>query len=90
MPAIARVTDLCTGHGLCGPRPADSGRPSVLANGLQVHCVGDHWSIHCMHDSFLLTGSSTVLINGVGVGRVGDQVECGSSVMTGSHNILIG
>jgi uncharacterized Zn-binding protein involved in type VI secretion len=90
MPAAARLGDPSTGHGPCSPRPNDQGSPNVFINGLPAHRQGDHWVVHCLHDSVLATGSSTVFVNGKKAGRVGDSVACGDRVASGSPNVFIG
>ncbi|NDB82747.1 MAG: PaaR repeat-containing protein [Alphaproteobacteria bacterium] len=93
MPAIARLTSMCTGHGCWPPRPTDMASPNVFVEGLGVHRQGDHWVTHCCkscHDSILAAGSSSVYINGLQCGRVGDPVACGSMVMTGAFSCFAG
>ncbi len=51
--------------------------------------------MHCndtpvCHAGTLASGSGTVFINGKQAGRVGDPVDCGSAVASGSPNVLIG
>lgn len=90
MAAAARLGDKCTGHPKCPPRPNDEGSGNVYVNNLPAHRQGDHWTIHCLHDSVLAVGSSTVYINNKGAGRIGDPVACGSAVAEGSSNVFIG
>lgn len=90
MPAVCRLGDKCTGHPVCSPRPNDQGSPNVFANGLPVHRQGDHWIVHCLHDSVLGGGSATVFTNGKARGRVGDPIACGGSVAAGSPNVFAG
>lgn len=93
MAGVARLTDICSGHGPYPSRENSSASENVFINGLGVHRVGDTWNIHCAvdcHDSVLAAGSSTVFVNGLAVGRIGDPVECGSTVATGSTNVFSG
>lgn len=90
MPAVCRFGDNCTGHPVCSPRPNDQGSPDHFVNGLPVHRQGDHWTVHCLHDSALAAGSSTVFTNALQRGRVGDPVACGSSVAEGSPDVFAG
>lgn len=88
-----RLGDICTGHGCWPPRPCIQGSPNVLTNNRPQHRVGDAWATHCClgcHGGVLAAGSKTVIVNGRGAGRIGDPVSCGSFVMTGSHNVIIG
>lgn len=97
MSNTARHTDLCTGHDCYQSRANDQGSPNVLANGLGNHRQTDHWPVHfCYHDGNqyhdgeLLCGSPTVYTNGLQQGRIGDPINCGSTVLTGSPNIHTG
>ena len=95
MPAVTRLGDMCTGHGAFPPRPSTSGSSNVFVNGIPVHRKGDSWASHCnpkpsCHGGTLATGSSTVFANGKDIGRIGDPVDCGSSVATGSSNVFAG
>jgi uncharacterized Zn-binding protein involved in type VI secretion len=93
MPA-ARMFDICSGHSCYPPRPNRDGSHNVLINGRSAHRVGDPWfSHHChhhTHDGITVTGSGTVFVNGQPLARVGDQVSCGSVIMTGSENCICG
>ncbi|WP_415010610.1 PAAR domain-containing protein [Amaricoccus sp.] len=40
--------------------------------------------------SSLAAGSSTVFVNGLQLGRIGDPVACGSSVAAGSPDVFAG
>lgn len=93
MPAVTRLSDLCTGHGCWPSRPNDTASNDVFSEGLGIHRQTDHWAVHCCdscHDSVLATGSTSVYINGLQCSRVGDPIECGSVVMTGSITVFAG
>lgn len=84
-----RKGDKCTGHGKHKPRPNVQGSPDVFINSKPAHRKGDKWGPH-KHTSTLARGSSTVLANGKGIGRIGDPVVCKSRVAQGSPDVLIG
>ena len=44
----------------------------------------------CMHVAPIAVGSSTVIIEGRGAGKVGDAVAGCTFVATGSHNVFVG
>lgn len=95
MPAVTRVGDSCTGHGSFPPRSSISGSANVYVNGIAVHRQGDGWAVHCnptptCHGGTLASGSATVYANGQQLGRIGDPVDCGSSVAAGSGNVFSG
>lgn len=95
MPAITRLSDSCSGHGCWPSRVNDVASSDVFVEGLGIHRQTDHWVLHCCpnqgcHDSVLSSGSSTVYINGLQCGRIGDPIECGSIVMTGASTVFAG
>ncbi len=90
MPPVTRLGDICTGHDSCPPRPNDQASPNVFTNNIPTHRQGDHWTVHCSHDSVLASGSGTVFVNNKQVSRIGDPVACGSAVAEGSSNVFAG
>lgn len=91
--AVARLGDFSTGHGCWPPRPNDESSSNVYVNGLGVHRKTDHWMPHtCVstHDGELSEGSSTVFVNGLECGRIGDPISCGDFVRDGSPNVFCG
>lgn len=94
MPATARLTDVCTGHDGFPSRSATSASTDVFINSLGAHRMSDTWETHSdgnsSHDSVLSSGSSTVFVNLLPLGRVGDIIQCGSTVATGSSNVFAG
>lgn len=94
MPAVARLGDVCTGHACFPPRPNNQGSPNVFVNGISAHRQGDGWPLHACgkskHASTLAAGSGTVYVNGKQLGRIGDQVACGSAVAQGSGDVFAG
>ena len=94
MPGVTRLGDGCTGHACFGPRVNDSGSGDVFVNGVGAHRQGDHWVVHSCgtshHDSTLLSGSSSVYVNGKQLARTGDPIACGSACGGGSGNVFAG
>lgn len=94
MPAVTRLGDLCSGHGCWPPRPSITASPNVLVNGRGAVRLGDGYAVHCCkaacHPGNLAMGSSTVFVNGLNLGRIGDPVTCGSVVAQGSENVFAG
>ena len=66
MPAVARLADLCTGHGCWPPRPNAEGSPYVFVNLRPAHRQHDAWLPHTCpdipetHASVQAAGSRTV------------------------------
>jgi len=94
MPAVTRKGDSGSGHGCFPARPSIEGSPDIFVNGISIHRKGDAWDTHCCgpvcHDGILSAGSGTVFANGKAIGRVGDPVDCGSTVAEGSSNVFAG
>lgn len=99
----ARRRDLCTGHDCYPPRPSRESSDSVFYNSRGAHRQSDEWEEHCCitlgpdgeivsgcHRATTVSGSSSVFVNSLAAARVQDQVDCGSFIMTGSHNVYIG
>jgi uncharacterized Zn-binding protein involved in type VI secretion len=93
MPASARLKDFCTGHGCFPPRPNNQASTDVSINGRGAHREGDSWERHSCgrgkgHSAQTLNKpSKTVFVNGKGLGNIGTAVDCGSTILTGSHNV---
>ena len=94
MPAVARLGDNGSGHGCYPPRGNNQASDNVYVNGIGVHRQGDSYPSHCCgpscHGASLGSGSSSVYINGKQCGRIGDPIDCGSTVAAGSGNVFAG
>jgi len=95
MPAVHLKGQKGSGHGCFSPRPNIQGSPNVFVNSTPVHREGDAWDSHgcgvCIpHAGSLSKGSSTVFVNGSGIARIGDPVDCGSVCAEGSSNVFAG
>jgi uncharacterized Zn-binding protein involved in type VI secretion len=93
MPGAARLNDRCTGHGCFPPRSNIEASTDVFTNDLGAHRQGDSWKHHsCIlsHGGNLANGCPDVFINDKQAGRIGDRVNCGSHVQTGSTDVFIG
>jgi uncharacterized Zn-binding protein involved in type VI secretion len=64
------------------------GQPLFTVNGTPVHCDGMLWAFHVKPDNPPHTGvgigSKNFTINGAPVCVVGDNVSCGSVIVTGN------
>lgn len=91
---VCRKNDMSTGHREFPPRMSIQGSDNVLVNNRGITRQGDQWQQHCSpegcHTGTIAIGSTTVFINGKGCGKVGDALDCGDFVMTGSSNVLCG
>jgi uncharacterized Zn-binding protein involved in type VI secretion len=100
MPAVARKsgTDtVSTGHGCDTTTVTDQGSSDVNVNSIGAVRAGDLCQVHlipagssCVPHTVPLTSfSSTVFVNGKGVGRQGDQYS-GHTLTSGSGNVFAG
>lgn len=100
MPAICRVGDsLTTGHTCSSVTIIASSNTNgtVKANGINIIVIGAPTVSHSAppapacppHVRFLNLGSSTVRVNGIAVGRIGDSADSGVMI-TGSNNVFVG
>lgn len=95
MPAVARIGDADTNHPPCSAGSCSTGSPNVFADGIAVHRVTDsntpHGYIFCIpHVTQLSKGSSSVYVNNLQLGRIGDDYSCGIKVNAGSPTVYAG
>jgi len=95
MPAVTRFGDADVAHCSGMTRSGKSG--NVFANGIGISREGDNNTTHLLpgapcpeHAAPIASGSSTVKINGVGCGRVGDAISGCTSVAAGSPDVFAG
>ena len=100
MPAVSRVGDsLSTGHGCTGSTTIASSNTdgSVKADSINIIVVGAPTVSHpfppnppcAPHVANLNAGSSSVYIQGIAVGRVGDSADAGA-MTSGSPSVYAG
>lgn len=86
MPGIAVEGALCSGHDGFFPRPNVEGMPLFTVNGIPVVCDGMVWAFHTKPDNPPHTGvglgSKPFTVNGKKVCVEGDNVSCGSVIVT--------
>lgn len=95
MPAIVVEGELSQGHDHFPPVPAIPGSTKVTIEGKKVILEGDsyaphnhgaHYSKHAHpHTPIASVGSPTVFVNGIGVVRDGDPLNCGDAADTQSN-----
>lgn len=95
MPAVTRIGDADIPH--CSGMVRAQGSSNVLVNGIPVSRQGDLNSTHLLpgnpcppHAAPITIGSTTVRVNGRGIGRVGDSITSCTSVAQGSPNVFAG
>ena len=95
MPAATRIGDNDVPH--CSGMTRAQGSPNVIVNGIPWSRQGDNNTGHLLpgapcpaHAAPIAVGSSTVIVNGKGAGRVGDSVAGCTSVAEGSPNVFAG
>ncbi|APR98666.1 PAAR domain-containing protein [Wolbachia endosymbiont of Folsomia candida] len=79
--SVVRIGDYCME---AIPHFCITGSMNVSINNKPICCQGDSFT----EARVLTNGSKTVFVNGYGVGRVGDQVSCGSKIISGSPNVF--
>ncbi len=95
MPAVTRVGDADVAH--CSGMTRAVGSGNVFVNGIAVSRQSDVNTGHLLpgspcpsHAAPIATGSSTVFVNNLGCGRVGDALSGCTSVAAGSSNVFAG
>ena len=95
MPAATRIGDSDVPH--CSGMVRAEGSPNVFVNGIPWFRQGDKNTPHLLpgdpcptHAAPIASGSSTVIINGKGAGRIGDSISGCTSVSAGSSNVFAG
>ena len=95
MPAVTRIGDADVAH--CSGMTRAVGSSDVFANGIAVSRQSDINTVHlkppvvCVnHTAPITTGSTTVKVNGLGCGRIGDALTACTSVAAGSSNVFAG
>jgi len=99
MPGIARgnAQDIVdTEHGCATTTTTNGCSTSVFVNGIGVHRQGDLNNTHtipcgdscCEHAQPIVTFSETVLVDGLGVARIGDRYSGCGHVASGSETVF--
>ena len=95
MPAVTRIGDADIPH--CSGMTRAVGSADVFANGIKVSRQSDINTVHKLppapcppHTAPITTGSTTVFVNSLGCGRVGDAITACRSVAAGSPNVFAG
>lgn len=95
MPAVTRIGDADVPH--CSGMVRAQGSPNVYVNGIPLSRQGDHNTGHLLppapcpsHSAPIAVGSTSVFVNAMGCGRVGDAVSGCTAVAAGSPNVFAG
>jgi uncharacterized Zn-binding protein involved in type VI secretion len=95
MPAVTRVGDADVPH--CSEMVRAQGSGNVFVNNIPASRQSDVNTIHKLpgspcpsHNAGITIGSTTVFINNLGCGRVGDAISDCTSVAEGSPNVFAG
>ena len=96
MAAVSRLGDVSTGHGCFPPTTCTGANSSkTYINGILVQVLGSSYAPHtCGPDTHSgivsSSGSSNTFIEGFAAVRIGDALNCGDAVATGSSDTFIG
>lgn len=95
MPAATRIGDADVPH--CSGMVRAEGSPNVFVNAIPWSRQSDVNTVHLLpgapcpsHAAPITTGSTTVFVNGLGAGRIGDAITACTSVAAGSPNVFAG
>tara|TARA_R100001377_G_scaffold31308_1_gene17108 strand:+ start:1212 stop:1502 length:291 start_codon:yes stop_codon:yes gene_type:complete len=95
MPAVTRIGDADIPH--CSEMVRAIGSPNVFVNSIAVSRQTDINTVHLLpgapcppHVAPITTGSTTVKVNDLGCGRIGDSITSCTSVAAGSENVFAG
>lgn len=95
MPAVTRKGDADIDH--CSGMVRDGASGDVFANSIAVSRQTDNNTSHLLpgapcpsHAAPITIGSTTVFVNNLGCGRIGDGITGCTSVAAGSANVFAG
>ena len=97
MPAVTRIGDADIPH--CSGMTRAVGSPNVFVNSIAWSRQSDVNTVHLLppppppcapHAAPIATGSTTVFVNSLGGGRIGDAISSCTSVAAGSSNVFVG
>ena len=95
MPAVTRIGDADIPH--CSGMTRAVGSSNVFVNGIAVSRQTDVNTTHLKppgpcppHVAAITTGSTTVKVNSLGCGRIGDSITGCTSVAAGSEDVFAG
>ena len=97
MAAATRIGDADVTH--CSGMSRNEGSENVFVNSIAWSCQGHVNTGHLFpqppapcpsHTAPIASGSSTVYVNSVGAGRIGDGISGCTSVAEGSENVFAG
>jgi uncharacterized Zn-binding protein involved in type VI secretion len=95
MPAVTRIGDADVAH--CSGMVRAVGSGDVFVNNIAISRQSDINTSHLLpgspcpsHTAPIASGSSTVFVNNLGCGRIGDALSGCTSVAAGSPNVFAG
>lgn len=92
MPAIARVTDIGSGHGSFPDTPIITGSSRSFSNNLPRARKGDQLQEHASpdpaptHTRVIAEGSNNVFTENLPQAVIGNKISCGGIIVKGSNN----
>lgn len=90
MPRVSTLSDKCSGHASCAPRPFATASPDCTVEGERVAREGDAF-VPNSYPGICSRGFSTVTVNGRPVAHVGAGVSGPSpTVGTGRATVTVG
>lgn len=95
MALVCRLTDIDTGHDECPPTAVTSASSNVIIEGEGAARVGDSLAshgcvIHVTHGRSIVTGDTTVIVNGRKLAKVGSAISCGGTMASHAATVDAG
>ena len=97
MPAVCRGNSIDADVVHCSTPLRDECSSNVKVNGTGISRQGDNNTTHLLpgapcpaHAAAITTGSTTVFVNSLGAGRIGDGISGCTSVAAGSPDVFAG
>lgn len=82
---VSRIGDITTGHGCYAPSVGTTSAATVYANGVLVHKQTNTFTPHScgqdVHPDVIVGGSEKVLVEGLPIARLGDELSPGGALM---------
>lgn len=92
MSGVLITGSMSKGHDGYPPAKFNRGSPDVFVNGKSVGREGDIWDPHCSgcHAPKNISTGRKVYVNGKEIAAIGDPLDCGDTIATGSGNVFVG
>ena len=95
IPVCRHATDTCDGNCPANtPNVSQTSSPDVYTEGLlnvrQTDVFQPHAAVDPHPGRKVVSGSSTVFVNGLQIARIGDPIDCGAKIQQGASTVFAG